>query len=150
MVGFTMTLFQWSEVNNVFVVSRGAARLVPQTVGNWELWKLKDYLVSTVSGGTIWLMPRPATTFVIALVHEDELIDTQFSTHSLHKTLRCAWELLGGIPQAEVCIRRNGNMVAWLHTNFRGELEEVEVHAPNGRVTPMNPLGPTFQGVFAE
>lgn len=24
----------------------------------WELWHLQDYVVSTVSGGTIWLIPR--------------------------------------------------------------------------------------------
>ena len=91
-------------------------------------------------------------------VIDDAVISTHYSDHTMNRTLRLALRLLRGIPQAEVCVRRNGDMAAWLHTNFRGELDEVEVYGPirpkgsvfgvttwSGSVTPMNPRGPIFQ-----
>lgn len=51
-------------------------------------------------------------------------------------------------------------MVAWLHTDFRGQLAEVDIYTranataslpyPVGGVVPMNPHSRVFQGVFAQ
>ena len=82
-------------------------------------------------------------THVVTLIIDDYVVSTLYSYHNMAKTLRMSWFLLKGVPQAEVCIRRGGEFVGWLHTNFRGELEEVDIHGPNqfGRslVTPINP-----------
>lgn len=154
-----MTLREWGRVNNVHISERGHARWVPQTANNWELYKLADYLVSTHTGGTIWLIPKPRTPmpFVVTLVRDGEVLTENLSHHNLKQTLRLGWELLGGIPQAEVSIRYRGNHIAWLHTNWRGELQEAEVYGGRGGkpygviiVTPLNPKGPIFEKVFAQ
>jgi hypothetical protein len=75
---------------------------------------------------------------------------------SLRSALRCAWELAGGIPQTWTGIRRGVVLVADLETNFRGELAEANVYAYADDqerptlVTPLNPAGPIFAGVFAQ
>lgn len=101
--------------------------------------------------------------YVVTLIRDDVVLSVNHSHHTMGKTMRLAWELLGGIPQAEVCVRKDGDMVAWLHTNFRGELEEVEVYGPKrakrgrfgtlvwgGTVVAMNPRVRMFQEVFAK
>jgi hypothetical protein len=89
--------------------------------------------------------------FVLHLIIDDQVVATQFCFVNLRTAIRQGWEVLGGIPQAELSIRRHGKMVAFLHTNFRGELEEAQIYA-NGRrgiiVIDINPQGPIFQGVF--
>jgi hypothetical protein len=59
-----MTLAEWSEWADVPVRVKGEARLVAdaETRGmcRTSLWHLDDYLVSSVSAGTIWLTPRQA------------------------------------------------------------------------------------------
>jgi hypothetical protein len=90
--------------------------------------------------------------FVLHLIIDDTVVATQFCFVNLHTCLRQGWEVLGGIPQAELTIRRKGRVVAWLHTNHRGELAEAEVYR-NGKghilATAINPQGPIFQGIFA-
>lgn len=94
--------------------------------------------------------------FQVNLIVDDNVISRNVSEHNFRKTLRLAWELLGGIPSAECVIRRNGDMVGYLRSDFRGEMAEAEVHVhfpgkPYGhvQVTELNPHGPIFQGVFA-
>ena len=98
--------------------------------------------------------------YVVTLIRDDVILSTNYSRQSIAKTLRLAWELLGGIPQAEVCIRRHGDLVGFLHTNFRGELEQAEYlvrrYFPGDKskysmcmVYELNPRGPLFSGVFA-
>lgn len=91
------------------------------------------------------------TCYVVHLLIDDEICgDSLYSYHGMAKTLRLAWEKLKGIPQAEATIRRNGDMVGYLKTNFRGELAEAEVMVHkqtttgglfygNIVVTPINP-----------
>lgn len=91
--------------------------------------------------------------YCVNLVVDDTLIAENRSHHTFAKTLRLAWELLGGIPQAECCVRKGGDMVAYLHTNFRGEMDECEVYTRRQSftlVTPINPAARMFQGVFAK
>lgn len=87
-----------------------------------------------------------------------EKVIENLSYHGLAKTLRLAWELAGGIPSAWVGIRRKGKLHADLETDWRGELSEANVYAefdppgsacPVVKVTPLNPRGPIFAGVFA-
>lgn len=54
-----MTLNIWQERNNVKATPFREAMYLPDDVPNREsLWSLTDYRVSSVSCGTIWLMPR--------------------------------------------------------------------------------------------
>jgi hypothetical protein len=59
-----MTLAEWAEQSEYRVGEHGAARWVPDVATDRalairsQLWDLDDYRVSSVSGGTIWLMPR--------------------------------------------------------------------------------------------
>ena len=89
--------------------------------------------------------------YVVTLIVDDQVIATNHSHHPMAKTLRLAWAGLAGIPQAECCIRREGNLEGYLHTNFRGELDEAEVYsrrqASHTLVTALNPLGPIFADV---
>lgn len=95
--------------------------------------------------------------FLVSLIVDEELVSQQWSYHPLARTLRLSWELLGGIPSAYVVVRRAGSIVAILDTNWKGELAEVNIHGPavrygsypSSRITPMNPAGPLFRGVFA-
>ena len=94
-----------------------------------------------------------APSYVVTLVIDDEVVSTHYSYQPMSKTLRLAWQLLAGIPQAECCIRRDGKMVGYLHTNFRGELDEAEIWVHQGgtiKTTALNPWGPVFAGVYAE
>jgi hypothetical protein len=89
--------------------------------------------------------------YIVTLVVDGEIVATNHSHHNFAKTLKLAWELLGGIPQAEACVRLEGNMKAWLHTNHTGELEDVEVYSPvSCLVVPMNPRWRGFENVFAK
>jgi hypothetical protein len=57
-----MTLALWSSFHGktANVHTNGIARWIPDFVGDSrsELWRLDDYIVSSVCGGTIWLLPR--------------------------------------------------------------------------------------------
>lgn len=59
-----MTLAEWSKSAGVtpIIPKQFNSRVIPDTkqiadVRTW-LWDLSDYVVSSVSGGSIWLMPR--------------------------------------------------------------------------------------------
>ncbi len=83
--------------------------------------------------------------YVVTLVADDPVVSTSYSQHTMRKTLRLASDLLRGVPQAEVCVRRGGKMVAWLHTDFRGQLDDAELYSPvSSLVTPLNPNGRLF------
>jgi hypothetical protein len=60
-----MTLKQYCDRNNVTInrnAKTGATHLVmPSTAPYpqlWELWRLSDYAVSTVSGPIVWVVSR--------------------------------------------------------------------------------------------
>ena len=60
-----MTLFEWEVKTGVYVGSHDSgARWVPGSTlrmtdtARRRLWHLDDYLVSSVMGGTIWLVRR--------------------------------------------------------------------------------------------
>lgn len=89
--------------------------------------------------------------YVVTLVHEDTVISTNHAYHGMHKTLLLAWELLGGIPSAEVTIRRAGRLVAYLKADWHGNLSEVEIYSPvSSLVTNINPDWTAFRNVFAK
>src|SRR5690606_29647594 len=75
----------------------------------------------------------------VNLIVDDHVIDAGHTTNCKH-AVRGAYESLAGIPQAEVCVRANGRYVFWLHTNFRGEIDEIESHFRRDSVVlPLNP-----------
>lgn len=67
-----MTLADWEKKSPLTVgTHKTGARWVPDDFPNalhdehdlrWELWHLSDYRVSSVSGGTIWLIPKKQET----------------------------------------------------------------------------------------
>jgi hypothetical protein len=67
------------------------------------------------------------------------------SIPTLAGALREGFRLIDRVPCAECCIRRNSpGFVAYLETDWRGELKEAELYT--GRfVTPLNPAGPLFR-----
>jgi hypothetical protein len=90
---------------------------------------------------------------IVCCINDDEVFATNHSDRALAPTLRLAWELIGGIPSAEVTVRRGDHVVAWLLTDWRGNLASVEVYSRRAPgqclVTPLNPSGPLFRNVFA-
>lgn len=66
-----MTLQKWANgigMHGVTVGEKGDARYIVDTreiehSRTW-LWDLEDYIVSSVSGGTIWLIPRVVHPFL--------------------------------------------------------------------------------------
>jgi hypothetical protein len=85
--------------------------------------------------------------FQVNLVVDGEVIDAGHTTNCKH-AIRGGYTTIAGIPQAEVCIRRNGEFVFWLHTNFRGEIDEIESHFRRDSVVlSMNPQLGTLAGV---
>jgi hypothetical protein len=82
-------------------------------------------------------------------------LDSSTAT-TLAGALREGFRLITGVPCAECCIHRYGpDLVAYLETNWRGELKEAEVYSCNSLastfrrvptlVTPLNPTGPLFR-----
>jgi hypothetical protein len=59
-----MTLKEWSERYGIDMREKDGAHWVPDTFtgheARWTLWSLSDMTVSSVTGGTIWLVPRIA------------------------------------------------------------------------------------------
>ena len=56
-----MTLNQWAMKQPYLVRAHGRAYHIPDSarlVDRAEAWSLEDYLVSSVSGGTIWFLAR--------------------------------------------------------------------------------------------
>ena len=47
----------WSVCNSSRIASIVYETWITETIA-WELWHLTDYVVESVSGGTIWLHPR--------------------------------------------------------------------------------------------
>lgn len=48
--------------------------------------------------------------------------------------------MLEPLPYAELTIRSSGTMRAWMHTNYRGEIDAIEVYSPiSSTVVEMNP-----------
>jgi hypothetical protein len=77
--------------------------------------------------------------FQVNLVVDGAVIDAGHTENCKH-AIRGGYTTIAGIPQAEVCIRRNGRFVFWFHTNFRGEIDEIESHfRRDGVVVSMNP-----------
>ncbi len=98
--------------------------------------------------------------YIVTLVIDDVVLETGHAFQTMARTLRLAAEKLKGVPSAEVCIRRQGVLVAYLKSSWKGELEGAEVYASRVsrgdssyrmivRVIPLNPNGPIFAGVFA-
>jgi hypothetical protein len=96
--------------------------------------------------------------FVVQAFAGEDKFAHQISHHPLRRTLRLAWELVGGVPSAYVGIRYKGRLIAALETDWRGELAEVDIYAeqrypgvsyPVTLVTPINPRSDIFRGVFA-
>jgi hypothetical protein len=55
-----MTLSEWLERAPVAMLRPGA---IPDALPDdmrRQLWRLEDYVVSSVAAGTIWLVPRPS------------------------------------------------------------------------------------------
>lgn len=83
--------------------------------------------------------------YAVNLIVDDDVISQNTSTHNMHKTLVEAAKLVKGVPQAECTIRKAGKLIAWLHTNWRGELDECEVWSPvSCLITPINPAWSAF------
>lgn len=77
--------------------------------------------------------------YQVNLIINDTVIDAGHTTICKH-AIHGAYESLTGIPQGEVCVRVNGRLVFWLHTNFRGEIDEIESHfRRDGVVLSLNP-----------
>ena len=62
-----MTLREWENLadRHAFILQgKDKAYWIPDTIGLQDsglrplLWRLSDYLVSSITGGTIWLVPR--------------------------------------------------------------------------------------------
>ena len=56
-----MTLKQWADKWGIQPSPHGGAAVVtlhPKERSYSELWGLQDYVVSSVTGGSIWLVPR--------------------------------------------------------------------------------------------
>ena len=84
--------------------------------------------------------------YLVTMIIDGEAIDTKHSHHPLAATLRFAYASLVRIPQAEMCIRKDGHLWAWLHTNHRGVVDEIEIHPPHTcRVSAINPQWSRFQ-----
>lgn len=75
----------------------------------------------------VGLKPHAGPSYVVSLVIDDEARSVNYSYLPFAKTLRDAYKLVNGIPQAECVIRRAGEMRGYLKTNWRGEVVEVEV-----------------------
>lgn len=58
----SLSLAQWASLYDVPISPAGEARVVAQSPlsdeARWQLWHLSDYRVSSVTGGSVWLMPR--------------------------------------------------------------------------------------------
>ena len=77
--------------------------------------------------------------YQVNLIVDGNVIDAGHATNCKH-AIRGAYKTLAGIPQAEICVRANGRFVFWLHTNFRGEIDEIESHFRRDSVVlPLNP-----------
>lgn len=56
-----MTLKQWEESSPIRYHFHGVSVVVPDILKHElriQLWQLEDYRVTSVTGGSIWLMPR--------------------------------------------------------------------------------------------
>jgi hypothetical protein len=64
MVRLSGTLESVSRTLNIYPHNHGASKVVPdfEHDNRWMLWRLTDYVVTSVSGGSIWLSPRRAET----------------------------------------------------------------------------------------
>jgi hypothetical protein len=83
--------------------------------------------------------------YIVNLMIDENLVSQNRSYLTMHRTLIEAARLIRGIPQAECTIRKDGRMVAWLHTNHRGELDECEVWSTvSGLITPISPTWAAF------
>src|SRR5688500_11101767 len=65
--GERMTLQEWSDKTGVLVKTHeSGAKVIPQVCipdeEHWRLWKLTDYAVSSVTGGSVWLVKRERVT----------------------------------------------------------------------------------------
>lgn len=85
----------------------------------------------------------------------DTVVWKGHTERGLAHTLRQAVAMIRGNAQCEIMIRRDAQgplrshskPLAWIHTNFKGEIDEIEVYSPiTALVTPMNP---DFRGFMA-
>lgn len=89
---------------------------------------------------------------VITTMVDESVIWHGYNFRSLSKALKDMFLQTRGIPRAEVSIRRNGEMVAWMKFGWNGRLEEVDIYGPvtgshliPRKITPMNPGARMFR-----
>lgn len=92
----------------------------------------------------LWWWPYPmmqtAPRWVIAIIADNEVIYQGTCGLTFNKTLQHCIAMLEPLPYAELTIRSSGTMRAWMHTNYRGEIDAIEVYSPiSSTVVEMNP-----------
>jgi hypothetical protein len=70
--------------------------------------------------------PLGRRTYVVTLVVQSEHVEPERFSDNCKHALQGALQLLDGTPQSEVCVRVEGRLVFWAHTNFRGQIDEIE------------------------
>jgi hypothetical protein len=85
-------------------------------------------------------VPMRRQTYVVTLVIQSEHVEPQRFTDNCKHALQGALQLLDKIPQSEVCVRVEGRLVFWAHTNFRGQIDEIDSYfRPGAIVDSLNP-----------
>ncbi len=86
--------------------------------------------------------PLGRRTYVVTLVVQSEHVEPERFTDNCKHALQGALQILDRIPQSEVCVRVEGRLVFWAHTNFRGQIDEIESYFRRGAI--VDSLSPTW------
>ena len=76
--------------------------------------------------------------YQVNLIADDQVIDAGHS-ENCKIAVHGAYQSLAGIRNAEVTVRRNGNLLVWMRTDARGDIDEIEAHGCDGTVHRLNP-----------
>ena len=87
--------------------------------------------------------PLSRRSYIVTLVIQGEHVAPERFTDNCKHALQGALQLLDKIPQSEVCVRVAGRLVFWAHTNFRGQIDEIESYFRPGAI--VDSLSPTWK-----